>query len=209
MIFLIVIFHMHEIGENPFGIPPYFRIHTTAKTTLTYLRDAKVTDESGVPLQKALKTSTQTAVFYPENALIRLPECPSLSGTIVVTREDVVSAVHRLVVEEQKKNVAILNFASGEKPGGGFLRNAAAQEEDICRHSGLYPIILSKQDELFSPTTSHHSFLMRFCIQTSRSFFLRNNDQWITFLQLELSHHQQFTLHFVGDRVKRKSPKSC
>jgi len=56
---------------------------------------------------------------------------------IFVTDETTQVAAHRLIMKEGITNLVLLNFASGKHPGGGFLKGSKAQEEDLCRCSGL------------------------------------------------------------------------
>ena len=52
------------------------------------------------------------------------------------------------------EKVCILNFASSRNPGGGFMKGANAQEENLCYHSNLYDI-LSKHKSFYEFNNSN------------------------------------------------------
>lgn len=64
-------------------------------------------------------------------------------GDVSVTAESTAACAHRLSLAGAR--VACLNFASAKNPGGGFLGAAKAQEEQLCRASGLYPTLLAQR----------------------------------------------------------------
>lgn len=63
---------------------------------------------------------------------------------IEVTAETTAEAARRLAQAEGITKVAVLNFASAKNPGGGFMRGAKAQEEDLARCSALYTCQLTQ-----------------------------------------------------------------
>ncbi|WP_042397023.1 TIGR02452 family protein [Streptacidiphilus carbonis] len=60
---------------------------------------------------------------------------------VEVTAEGSLEAARRLYAAGPGE-VAVLNFASARNPGGGYVRGARAQEEDLCRHALLYHCLL-------------------------------------------------------------------
>jgi len=116
-----------------------------AAETLTILKQAGYTSpEDGVwiDLSADLRRSTQEADFYPDGK--PLPFEIDSRPTVNVKFKNVgtfTAALQHLAGADQPSRVCVLNFASARHPGGGFKSGARAQEEDLCRASGLYPTL--------------------------------------------------------------------
>jgi uncharacterized protein (TIGR02452 family) len=94
-------------------------------------------------IQEAAMKATE--LFRPEQ-LERLFE--KNSGVGSGPRIDVIDATTQdaaMKLAAEPGGVVLLNFASARNPGGGFLTGARAQEEEVCRCSGLYPLLLTQR----------------------------------------------------------------
>lgn len=102
--------------------------------------------------------AAQTELFSPEEqeALFAEPGPPGGPPRIEVldaTTQDAAQALAR-----EPGGVVLLNFASAKNPGGGFLGGAKAQEEEVCRCSGLYPV-LARQPRYYEANRAQRSAL--------------------------------------------------
>ncbi|OWL93185.1 TIGR02452 family protein [Deinococcus indicus] len=90
-----------------------------------------------------------TRLYTPEHlrAAEQLLEPGPHDTRFAVTRETTLAATRRLL-GERPGPVSALNFASATSTGGGFLTGSAAQEESLCRASGLYAA-LSRAPEYY------------------------------------------------------------
>lgn len=77
---------------------------------------------------------------------------------IELTPETTAQAARRLFEDEGVSDVMALNFASAKNPGGGFIRGAKAQEEDLARCSALYTCQLT-QRAFYDENRAHGSML--------------------------------------------------
>ena len=103
-----------------------------------------------------------TQKFYTENATLaaavaygrdntRLyeaddyPPLPNLENRrlqmIKVSKSKTFQAAMDWQQDLPEKRIAVLNFASASRPGGGVKNGSSAQEESLCRCSTLYPTI--------------------------------------------------------------------
>lgn len=133
---------------------PLMDLKATARETLAILEAGRYHAPSGA--ERSIGTELAAAVagtrlYTPEALaalLAALPPAPTSTSVaparIEVTSEATQGAAQRLVLDEGVVDPVLLDFASAKNAGGGFITGARAQEEDLCRCSGLYPCIRSQ-----------------------------------------------------------------
>lgn len=82
-----------------------------------------------------------TRLYTPEQ--LELLEPGAGSQPKIGVMDGTTQSIAQIMATARVGHVGILNFASARNPGGGFLNGAKAQEEDLCRCSGLYPCLLN------------------------------------------------------------------
>ncbi|MCE9560986.1 MAG: TIGR02452 family protein [Planctomycetes bacterium] len=121
--------------------PSRARAATIARETLDILTAGRYENRSGTTVHvKHLVESARagTETYPPDESLPRF--VPTERPTAFQIVNDTTLEAARQLVADGFRPVA-LNFASARHPGGGFLGGARAQEESLCRASGLYPCI--------------------------------------------------------------------
>ncbi len=95
-----------------------------------------------VDIGKLVSTACVEKRSIPPGEQLSDADNTSFSKTCIqVTNETTLGAAFRLV--KRGLRPIALNFANGIQPGGGFLSGSRAQEEVICRSSGLYQTLIN------------------------------------------------------------------
>jgi uncharacterized protein (TIGR02452 family) len=124
------------------------KLSGVAQETVAILEKGSYEAPSGkmVELGGLIDAAVKGTKLYPPGSLDSWEPAspPGSSPRVEVTAETTAEAGRRLVQGEGVEKVAALNFASARNPGGGFLRGAKAQEEDLARCSALYYCLLTQ-----------------------------------------------------------------
>ena len=98
------------------------------------------------------------------------------------TRAENISTVEaiRILSQEGKTDIGVLNFASAKNPGGGFLNGAIAQEESLAVSGALYPT-LTAHEEYYTENRKHKSMMyLDYGIYSPEVLFFRDESFRLT-----------------------------
>ncbi|KAJ7105709.1 hypothetical protein C8R44DRAFT_715386 [Mycena epipterygia] len=129
-----------------------------AETTLASVSSGKVqVDGNLYDLRNILSESTIQTVYYAPDSLLSAWNtfCPAQSHpagirtVIEIVETTSLEAARIAALKGHKRPIGVLNFASAEQPGGGFINGASAQEESIARSSTLYASLITPTAQQF------------------------------------------------------------
>ena len=111
-------------------------------------------------LKDAVKFGIEHTKLYKADDYPILPEVHKKLGlTLTLNLKSFQAAMkfHRAMPD---KKIAVLNFASAIRPGGGVFSGSRAQEESLCRCSTLYPLIDQEwlKEKYYNPNKANYNF---------------------------------------------------
>ncbi|KAJ6508324.1 hypothetical protein C8R45DRAFT_859282 [Mycena sanguinolenta] len=130
-------------------------LRTIARATLAVLSSGYVAVNGSVyDLNPSMASSKlQTAYYAPDSLLSTwhsFSPLPNTAQTIIEFLETTtLHAARHIRRQGYAAPIGVLNFASADQPGGGFINGARAQEESIARSSTLYASLMTPTAQQF------------------------------------------------------------
>lgn len=131
-------------------------------------------------MEQSIGRSALISIAEGEKILEKYHVC--INCSIPETRVENISTVEavRMLAEEGKTDIGVLNFASAKNPGGGFLNGAKAQEESLTVSSTLYPT-LTAHEEYYKENRAHRSMMyLDYAIYSPEVVFIRDENFRLT-----------------------------
>jgi uncharacterized protein (TIGR02452 family) len=124
-------------------------IHSHAQQILDVVAQGGYTTAAGQYVDiSALQAAAlrNTELFRPDELEAMFRKGPGQGGFPSVHVIDATTCDAAQSLSSEPGGVVLLNFASARNPGGGFLGGARAQEEEVCRCCGLYPLLVTQRE---------------------------------------------------------------
>src|SRR5688572_1660266 len=96
-----------------------------------------------------LRSEIDKSKFYKDGTIISRPLIPQKQENPEIQVVDGDCLNHALRLKNEGYNPIVLNMANAEIPGGGYLRGAGAQEENLFRRTNLFQYHEYEKDQRY------------------------------------------------------------
>ncbi|KAF8173220.1 hypothetical protein K438DRAFT_1920949 [Mycena galopus ATCC 62051] len=133
-------------------------LRAIAKATLDVISSGKVAVKGSVyDLNGLMAESKQQTAYYSPDSLLSTwrsfspaqPHPTAVNTIMEFLETTTLDAARNAGLQGRMRPIGVLNFASADQPGGGFINGATAQEESIARSSTLYASLMTPTAQQF------------------------------------------------------------
>lgn len=119
-----------ENGDKPVDLAQVF------KETYDALKKGSYINSKGEKVNIDLSRMRSSVVDFSQHGFTNMKNGPDIKPVFSVQNIDSVEA--GIALKKRNLNPVVVNFANEDHPGGGVKGGSRAQEEEICRKTGLY-----------------------------------------------------------------------